>query len=122
MTNLELVTPHLVVELVKIKVHNHNKKFAREPVRLLMRCVMTFLLNNNKLALAEDQLRICCNNNSRTHLDITACQPVMLFVTQAKKLLHKVNPELLVQDNFYETPSQVKKKQDRFARRKQDII
>ena len=104
MSNLELATPHLVVELAKIKVHNHDEGFAREPVRLLMRRVMTFALNNDKLALAKDQLRIR-GNNGRTHLDISACQPMTLFVAQAKELLEGVNSELLAQDDFHETPS-----------------
>ena len=121
MSNLELATPHLVVELAKIKVHNHDEGFARESVRLLMRRVMTFALNNNKLALAKDQLRIC-GNNGGTHLDISACQPMTLSVAQAKELLEEVNSELLAQDNFHETPSQVKEKQDGFAHREQEVI
>lgn len=120
MTNLESITPHLVIELAKIKVHNIQDGFAREPVRLLIRRVMTFALDDVDAASAKDQLRIR-QNDAQTPLDISRCQ-VALSATQTTGLLGDMDPAFFESDELHETPTHLKDKEDEFVTGEQEVI
>ncbi|MCJ1422586.1 hypothetical protein MMC29_000466 [Sticta canariensis] len=113
MSRLKGITPHLIVELAKIKVHNGEEGFAREPVRLLIRRVMTFAPNDPDAASGKEQLRIR-PNNGQTHLNISQCQ-VALSSSQTAELVGDMDSDFFNGDDLHETPTQLKDKQEGFV-------
>ena len=107
------MTPHLIIELAKIYVHNPVDGFAREPVHALMRRVMTFTSTDPDAPRAKKQLKIR-PNNGQTHLNISRCQ-VALSSTQTAELVKDMDPAFFTTDELHETPTQVRDRQEGFV-------
>ena len=111
--HLDIITPHLVIKLAKICVHNIQNGFAREPVCLLLCQTMTFAWDDPDAAMAKNQLTIK-KNNARVQLDISRHQ-VALSSTQITELIKDMDSDFFQIDDLYETFIQVKDKADKFA-------
>ena len=112
LTRMEGITPHMVIEFAKVYVHNPADGFAREPIQMIVRRVMTFAMNDPDAPIAREQLRIR-PNNGRTPLDISCCQ-VALSATQTTELLDDMDPAFFENDDLHETPAQRQEKDNDF--------
>ena len=121
MERLDAITPHFLIEIAKIRVHNTEDQFARDPIRLLMRRLMTFATGYTDAAnAAKESVRIR-PNDGRTTLDIFRCE-VALSATQTTELMKDVDPGFFEVDALHETPTQQKEKVMELMTRDHEVV